>query len=87
MVLFIRDMTGEHWPDRDDSPCDCAAYDEVNGHHTKHEHEKDLCGAWASGNRNELCGGCWGCLAMQLEYWENQKKLTERMRESEPVRS
>lgn len=75
MVLFIRDMTGERWPDRDDSPCDCAAYDPVDGHHTKYEHQKDACRQ--SWNSPDLCGGCWDCLAQQIAYWRKKREEQE----------
>ena len=61
-----------------DVPCTCAAFDERDPH-TEADHRFDC-----PGSGPDLCGGCWGCLALTVHYW-NRKRAAQN--ESQAVES
>jgi hypothetical protein len=54
----------------DDALCHCKAHDDEDwrSHHTVADHRHDCPGAGPN-----ICGGCWGCVAAQVYYWERQR--------------
>ena len=54
-----------------DELCHCLAHmdDEPTSHHTAADHRSDC-----SGGFPDVCGGCWGCLAATVRYWEARRE-------------
>ena len=54
-----------------DELCRCKAHmdDEPMSHHTEADHKHDC-----SGSGPDVCGGCWGCMAMTVYYWEARRE-------------